>query len=76
MNSDISGDSAAFNLDHLGIISAVFKDLGLVEKLNQRLPRFDIRRIVSNGHAILAMVLNGLGFSNRRLYLMPQFLEN
>jgi len=76
MGSIINGDSEAFSLDHLGIISAVFKDLGLVEKFNQRLPRYDIRRIVSNGHAILSMVLNGLGFSNRRLYLMPQFLEN
>jgi len=76
MASSINDGSEAFSLDHLGIVSAVFKDLGLVEKLDQRLPRYDIRRIVSNGHAILAMVLNGLGFSNRRLYLMPQFLEN
>lgn len=65
MTNNVSGDSEAFSLDHLGIVSAVFKDLGLVEKLNQRLPRYDIRRIVSNGNAILAMVLNGLGFSNR-----------
>jgi len=38
MNSDIDGDSLAFNLDHLVIMSMVFTDLGLVEKLNQRLP--------------------------------------
>ena len=76
MDNMASVDSGAFSLGHLGIVSAVAKDLGLVEKLDRRLPRFDIRRIVSNGNAVLAMVLNGLGFSNRRLYLIPQFLQN
>ena len=47
-----------------------------MEKLNQRLSRCDIRQIFSNVHATLAMSLSGLGFSNRQLYLMPQFLEN
>ena len=69
-------ESSAFNIDHIGIIAAVAKDLGLVEKIDKCIPRFDVRRIVSNGNAVLAMVLNGLGFSNRRMYLMPQFLQN
>jgi len=56
-------------LDHLGIVAATCKDLGLEEKINTRLHSNDPRRIVSPGKAILAMILNGLGFSNRRLYL-------
>ena len=28
------------------------------------------------GQALKAMVLNGLGFANRRLYLMPEFFRN
>ena len=76
MESMSSEASSAFSLDHLGIVSAVAKELGLIEKLDRRLPRYDVRRIVSNGNAILAMILNGLGFSNRRLYLVPQFLQN
>ena len=31
---------------------------------------------VSLGQAVQAMVLNGLGFSNRRLYLIPQFFAH
>ncbi len=31
---------------------------------------------MSAGTATVAMVLNGLGFSNRRLYLVPQFFAN
>ena len=76
MASMTSDASSAFSIDHLGIVSAVAKELGLVEKLDRRLPRYDVRRIVSNGNAVLAMILNGLGFSNQRLYLMPQFLAN
>ena len=36
----------------------------------------DPRRIVSAGTAAVAMILNGLGFTNRRLYLTPQFFES
>src|SRR5947199_8048187 len=31
---------------------------------------------VSVGTATVAMILNGLGFSNRQLYLVPQFFAN
>jgi len=63
--------SSAFNINHIDIIAAVSKDLGFVEKIDKRIPRFDVRRIVSNENAVLAIVLNGLGFSNLRMYLMP-----
>ena len=64
------------NLDHLGLVAATFKDLGLVDKIHARIPNKDPRRIVSTGHAVLAMIINGLGFTNRRLYLSPQFFQD
>ena len=33
-------------------------------------------RIVTAGHAVKAMVLNGLGFVNQQLYLVPHFFQN
>ena len=36
----------------------------------------DPQRQVSAGTAVVAMILNGLGFTNRRLYLTPQFFAN
>jgi transposase len=65
-----------YNLDHHGIVAATFQDLGFIEKINKKIPNQDPRRIVSTGHAVLAMVLNGLGFTNRRLYLSPQFFAS
>jgi transposase len=61
-------------LDHLGIVAGVCQEIGLVEWIDRQAgPR---RNLVSIGTAIRAMVLNGLGFSNRQLYLVPQFFAN
>ncbi len=61
-------------LDHLGIVAGVCKEIGLAEWLDSRAG--ESGRKVSVGTATVAMVLNGLGFSNRRLYLVPQFFAN
>ncbi len=36
----------------------------------------NMQRQVSVGTATVALLLNGLGFSNRRLYLVSQFFEH
>jgi transposase len=65
---------ATERLDHLGIVAGVCREIGLAEFLDaQAAPS---RQKISVGTATVAMVLNGLGFSNRRLYLVPQFFEN
>src|SRR5438874_37958 len=61
-------------LDHLGIVAGVCQEAGIAEWLDKQAG--DSRRSVSVGKATVAMVLNGLGFSNRQLYLVPQFFEN
>src|SRR5581483_3223505 len=61
-------------LDHLGIVAGVCQEIGLAEWLDAHQPAR--RQQVSIGTATVAMVLNGLGFSNRQLYLVPQYFEN
>ncbi len=61
-------------LDHLGIVAGVCREAGIAEWLDERAG--EQRRSVSIGTATVAMVLNGLGFSNRQLYLVPQYFEN
>jgi transposase len=63
-------------MDHHGLVASVCHDLGIAEKINKRLDKGDSRRVVSAGKAVVAMILNGLGFTNRRLYLTHQFFEN
>jgi transposase len=61
-------------MDHLGIVAGMCDEIGLVEYFDQQDRQWHAR--VSLGQAIKAMILNGLGFSNRRLYLTPQFFAN
>ena len=61
-------------LDHLGIVAGVCREAGIAEWLDRRAG--ENRRSVSVGTAVVAMILNGLGFSNRQLYLVPQYFEN
>jgi transposase len=61
-------------LDHLGIVAGVCQEAGIAEWLDKQAG--ESRRSVSVGKATVAMILNGLGFSNRQLYLVPQYFEN
>ena len=48
-------------LDHLGVISSVMKDLGLIDMINARLVP-DAQEVLTPGEAVAGMILNGLGF--------------
>lgn len=61
-------------LDHLGIVAGICREIGLVEIIDQQVGMKG--RQVSVGQAIQAMILNGLGFSSRALYLTPEFFAN
>ncbi len=62
------------SLDHLGIVSAIAPELGLVEKITKRLPIHGETN-VTMGQRALALILNGLGFMNDRLYLVEHFFK-
>jgi transposase len=62
------------HLNHLGIVAQVCREIGVAEWLDAQSPTS--RQHVSVGTATVAMVLNGLGLSNRQLYLLPQFFED
>src|SRR6266566_7299676 len=61
-------------LDHLGLVAGVCQEIGLAGYLDRLAG--ETKQHVSIGMATVAMILNGLGFSNRRLYLVPQFFAN
>ncbi len=63
-------------MEHHGLVAAACRDLGIVDKINARVGSKDPRRVIQPGLAVAAMIMNGLGFTNRRLYLTPQFFES
>lgn len=77
MNLEVAGEEiTSANYDHHGLVAAVCKDLGIADKINTILGPADPQRVVSAGTSVVAMILNGLGFTNRRLYLSHQFFTN
>lgn len=64
------------SMDHHGLIAALCQELKIAERIDAKLGMPDKRRVVSAGTAVVAMILNGLGFTNRRLYLTHQFFAN
>ena len=62
-------------MDHLGLVSAIVQDLGLVDLVDTHLIT-DSKSHLSHGQMVLAMLINGLGFTTRPMYLSPQFFEN
>ena len=63
-------------LDHLGLVAGMFEELGITEVIDKATQQDPGMRIVTVGHAVKAMVLNGLGFVNQQLYLVPHFFHN
>lgn len=64
------------SLDHLGLVSGMIDELDLVNNLNNLLETDGIERQVSLGVLIKALILNGLGFTQRTLYMVPSFYSD
>ena len=63
-------------LDHLGLVAGMYDELGIGELIDRIIPQEAAKRTVSIGQAVKAMVLNGLGFTQRALYLSPLFFRD
>jgi transposase len=63
-------------LDHLGLVAGMFDELGIGEVLDQATQQDPELRDFIVGETVKARVLNGLGFINHALYLVPQFFHN
>ena len=63
------------NLDHLGIVAGLIDEIRIVEIINSKLG-IDPREKISAGTVVKAILINGLGFVSRPLYLFSQFFED
>ncbi|MFN7513202.1 DUF4277 domain-containing protein, partial [Microcystis sp.] len=63
------------NLDHLGIVAGLIDEIGIVEIINSKLG-IDPGEKISAGTVVKAILINGLGFVSRPLYLFIQFFED
>lgn len=63
------------NIDHLGIVAGLIDEIGIVEIINAKLG-IDPREKITGGILVKAILINGLGFVSRPLYLFSQFFDD
>src|SRR3990167_2342759 len=68
----MSSEYHSRNLDHLGIVSQICDDIGIVKTIDKMIPP-DPSMKLSHGECVKLMIINGLGFTSRPLYLEAQF---
>ncbi len=64
------------NMDHLGLVAGMIDELQIVESIDATLPSANQSKNISFGESVKAMILNGLGYANKQLYLTPQFFKD
>ena len=64
------------NMDHLGLVAGMIDELKIVESIDVVLPSANQSKNISFGESVKAMILNGLGYVNKQLYLAPQFFKD
>jgi transposase len=62
------------NIDHLGIVAGIIDSIGIVEIINE-LIGVEKDEKVSAGQVVKAMIINGLGFVSKPLYMFPEYFE-
>lgn len=63
------------NVVHLGIVAGIIDDIGIVEKIPD-IYLIDSREKINTGEVVKAIILNGLGFVSKPLYLFSQLFED
>ena len=68
-------DDSNVTIAHLGIVSGIIDKLGIGEYIDRVMPK-KRSHTVTHGQSVKALLLNCLGFTERRLYLMPEYFDD
>jgi transposase len=63
------------NFDHLGIVAVICDEIGIQDRIDSLIPP-DPQVKMTLGECVKLMIINGLGFTSRPLYLEAQFFES
>ena len=64
------------SLNHLGLVAAMCRELKIAEYFDACIINDADARNVTIGQAVVAMIINGLGFTGQTLYLVPEFFAD
>jgi len=60
---------------HHGIVAGMYDDLGIGRIIDELIPKQGQHKL-AHSVVLKAMILNALGFNERRLYVFPKFFSN
>ena len=63
------------SIDQLGLVMGMIRELEIMDQIDTMLPSKSEDKKVSCATGVAAMILNGLGYANKQLYLTPRFFE-
>ena len=66
---------STLSLDHLGLVAGIFDELGISEVIDEAIPKTRECNLTHSA-IIKGLLLNGLGFVERRLYIFPSYFED
>ncbi len=61
---------------HLGIISSIFKAYGTRKRIHELLPKTSNKHKVNHSDTIQCMTYQGLGFGEKRMYVVSDFFSD
>lgn len=64
------------NLDHLGLVAGMCDEIGIADFIDRACGNQAKNKNLSFGQAVKCMILNGLGFVSRTLYLYSEYFED
>lgn len=64
------------NIDHLGLVAGMCDEIGLVEQIDKACGDQDPNKNLTFGQCVKCMIMNGLGFVGRTLYLYSEYFED
>jgi len=68
-------ENSNVNIAHLGLVAGIIDTLGIVVYIDEGIPK-KRHHAVTRSEATKALLLNGLGYVERRLFLMPEYFED
>ena len=69
-------DLTPYNLGHLGLVGAFIRETGIIEKIDSMIPKLsNYPGNFTHGEVVALMILNGLGYTSRPLYMTHTFFE-
>jgi len=68
-------EESILSVGHLGIVAGAYDSLGIGNIIDTAIPKTRNHNL-THSQAVKAMVLKGLGFIERRLYLFPEFFDD